>query len=288
MIKQILLALPLAAGFLWAFSAQADSMRSECGFSNSAQERPETTSSCTFSQRQGFVSIRIDGGDDFEFSPVGDNPGNYHDQTGKTVYRLSGLGEEGQIFKLLGTHLFVFWYPSQLSCLGIQLSTPGQCDLIYNGLGFSVQASTGSSINQLRIQTSGLATDNSELSTELDGTAHRAELGDLDANGWPEVYVYVNSAGSGSYGSVVAYVVNGGKSISPIYLPSLDQVPEAFEGYMGHDEFALVENRLVRRFPVYADGDTNAAASGGTRQIQYQLVAGEAGWILEVDRIVEY
>jgi hypothetical protein len=103
MIKQLLLALPLAAGFLPAFSTQADTMRSECGFSNSTKDRPETTSSCTFSQRQGFVSIRIDGGDDFEFFPVGDNPGNYHDQTGKAVYRLSGLGEEGQIFKLPGT-----------------------------------------------------------------------------------------------------------------------------------------------------------------------------------------
>jgi hypothetical protein len=225
MIKQILIALPLAAGFLWAFSTQADSVRSECGFSNTALERPEATSSCTF---------------------------------------------------------------SQLVCQGAELSTPGQCDLRSSGVGFSLQASTGSSINQLRIQTSGLATDNSELSIELDGTAHRAELGDLDANGWPEIYVYVSSAGSGSYGSVVAYAVNSGKSISPIYLPSLDQVPEALEGYMGHDEFALVENRLVRRFPVYIDGDTNSSASGGTRQIQYQLVAGEAGWILEVDRIVEY
>jgi hypothetical protein len=57
---------------------------------------------------------------------------------------------------------------------------------------------------------------------------------------------------------------------------------------MGHDEFAVVENRLVRRFPVYLAGDTNAEPSGGTRQIQYRLDAGEAGWILAVDRVVEY
>jgi hypothetical protein len=42
------------------------------------------------------------------------------------------------------------------------------------------------------------------------------------------------------------------------------------------------------RIPLYINGDTNAEASGGTRQTHYKLVVVEAGWILEVDRIVEY
>jgi len=45
---------------------------------------------------------------------------------------------------------------------------------------------------------------------------------------------------------------------------------------------------LVQRFPVYKTGDTNSEPTGGMRQLQYRLVAGEAGWILEVDRVVEY
>ena len=57
---------------------------------------------------------------------------------------------------------------------------------------------------------------------------------------------------------------------------------------MGHDEFAVEENTLVRRFPVYKDGDTNSQPTGGTRQIQYKLKAGEAGWILRPDKIVNY
>ena len=177
---------------------------------------------------------------------------------------------------------------SQLDCQLEQISSPGQCELRYKGIGFEIQATSGSSINQLRILPSGLTIDNSELTAELDGTAYRAELTDLDDDGWPEIYVYVSSAGSGSYGSLVAYAVNDGKSVSPIYLPPMDDAPEALVGYMGHDQFAVVENRLVRRFPIYADGDTNAAASGGMRQLQYRLVAGEAGWILELDRVAEY
>ena len=48
----------------------------------------------------------------------------------------------------------------------------------------------------MQIQPSGLAVDNSEITTELDGTAYLAEMADLDDDGWPEIYVYVSSAGS--------------------------------------------------------------------------------------------
>jgi hypothetical protein len=57
---------------------------------------------------------------------------------------------------------------------------------------------------------------------------------------------------------------------------------------MGHDEFAVVENVLARRFPVYRPGDTNAKPTGGVRQLQYKLVPGEAGWLLKLDRKVDF
>jgi hypothetical protein len=170
------------------------------------------------------------------------------------------------------------------ACTGAQLATPAGCELSYGNIRFALQASAGGSINQLRIQPSGLAVDNSEIRAELDGTAYRAEIADLDSNGWPEIYVYVSSAGSGSYGSLAAYAVNNGKSITPIYLPRLEQSPEVMEGYMGHDQFAVVENRLQRSFPIYRQDDSNAAPTGGTRQLQYCLEPGEAGWVLQLDQ----
>lgn len=177
---------------------------------------------------------------------------------------------------------------TRLECNQQALEAPGGCELSDRGIRFQVQATAGSSLNQLRILPSGLEVDNSEITAELDGTAYKAELADLDGNGWPEIYVYVSSAGSGSYGSLAAYAVNNGKSITSIYLPPMEQTPEAADGYMGHDEFAVVENRLVRRFPVYRADDSNASPSGGTRQIQYQLKPAEAGWTLQPDRIVDY
>ena len=100
--------------------------------------------------------------------------------------------------------------------------------------------------------------------------------------------IYVTSAGSGSYGSLVAYSANKKKSLSEIYIPDIHDDKAASKGYMGHDEFRVVENTLVRRFPVYKENDTNSKATGGMRQIQYKLKAGEAGWILRPDKTINY
>lgn len=156
------------------------------------------------------------------------------------------------------------------------------------GITFKVTCANESSLNQLTIVPAGLSIDNQPITQDVDGNVAGAEVADLDANGSPELYVYVHSAGSGSYGSLVAYAANNRKSLSAIFLPPVTENEKAAKGYMGHDEFAVVENRLVQRFPVYREGDTNAKPTGGTRQLQYKLVAGEAGWRLAVDRIVEY
>lgn len=156
------------------------------------------------------------------------------------------------------------------------------------GISFNVSSPNNSSNNTLTIQPSGLEIDNSSMVVEIDGKVTAAEIADLDGNGWPEIYVYVSSAGSGTYGSLVAYAVNNGKSISEIYLPPIANDKLNSVGYMGHDEFAVVENIFARRFPIYLENDTNASPSGGTRQLQYKLTMGEAGWVLKLDRVVEY
>ena len=60
------------------------------------------------------------------------------------------------------------------------------------------------------------------------------------------------------------------------------------KGYMGHDQFAVGEGALLRRFPLYHQTDSNSKPSGKTRQLQYKLKAGEAGWILRLDRTIDY
>jgi hypothetical protein len=156
------------------------------------------------------------------------------------------------------------------------------------GVTFHVTCPNDSSQPTLKIVPGKLTIDNAPISREVDGQVVGAEVADLNVDGSPELYVYVQSAGSGSYGSLVAYAANKKKSLSEISLPPIADDPKAAKGYMGHDQFRVVENTLVRRFPVYRASDTNAKPTGGTRQIQYKLAAGEAGWILRPDKVVEY
>ena len=155
------------------------------------------------------------------------------------------------------------------------------------GIQFTVACPNDSSLSHLEITPSGLEIDNSTVGQEVDGTVVGADVADLDGNGSPEIYVYVQSAGSGSYGTLAAYSANNRKSLSGIYLPPLSEGEEAARGYMGHDQFSVSSNRLIRRFPIYRDSDINARPTGGIRQLEYRLVPGEAGWLLQLDRSVD-
>lgn len=143
--------------------------------------------------------------------------------------------------------------------------------------------------NELTIQPIGLTIDNSKVTHDILGcTVGNAEIGDLNADGYPEVLVYLVSDGSGSYGTVIGYSVNNGKSMSQIPFPSVADNPEVSKGYMGHDEFAIVEHSFRQRFPIYKENDTNANPTGGMRQIQYKLKEGEASRQWVIDEVLSF
>ena len=50
----------------------------------------------------------------YDLTPVGDQPGNYRDQNDKPAYRRSGLGDEGQIFRLARESVYIYWNTSAL------------------------------------------------------------------------------------------------------------------------------------------------------------------------------
>lgn len=163
-----------------------------------------------------------------------------------------------------------------------------QKTLSLQGITFEIKASGEGSIQQLSIQPEGLEIDNQKVTLEIDGQVTNAEIEDLNSDGSPEVLIYTVSAGSGSYGNVIGYSVNNRKSMSQIYFPDLFENKEASRGYMGHDEFTIIETTLARRFPVYNDGDTNNNPTGGTRQIEYKLKDGEASRKFVIDKISDY
>jgi hypothetical protein len=153
------------------------------------------------------------------------------------------------------------------------------------GVTFNVVSPNAAASNTVTVSTTGLEVDNSAWSQEVDGIVTGAEAADLNVDGSPEVYVYVRSAGAGAKGSVVAYVANNRRSLSMAFMAPLSDTPGAADGYRGQDEFAVLEGVLGRRFPIH---DESGAPAGRIRQLQYVLDAGEAGWILKVDRILEF
>lgn len=160
-------------------------------------------------------------------------------------------------------------------------------ELTYSRSKISFKVSTMG--DSLMVQPSGLSISNETLRHDITGyTVVNAEIGDLNIDGYPEVLVYLTSDGSGSYGKLIGYSVNNGKSVSQVYLPDISENNEVNKGYMGHDEMAIVENTFCQRFPIYEEGDSNANPTGKTRQIQYKMVDGETGRILQIDKVVEF
>ena len=153
---------------------------------------------------------------------------------------------------------------------------------------FTISSTGEGSIQQLRIQPNGPDIENQEIKMEVIGQVVNAEIEDLNSDGYPEVLIFTVSAGSGSYGDVIGFSVNAGKSLSRIHFPEITDNSEASKGYMGHDEFAIVESTLVRRYRTYENKDTNAKPTGIMRQIQYKLTKGENSSQFVIDKIDEY
>ena len=151
-----------------------------------------------------------------------------------------------------------------------------------HGISFQV-TSEG---NKLRIVPSGLKIDNSPIERDIDGTVTGADIGDINVDRSPEIYVYVKDAKGKT--SLIAYSANKKKSLSEIYLPPFTDDPKLAKGYRGHDDVAMVEGIIALRFPIYKDTDTDDKPTGGTRQLQYKLTQGEASWVLKLDKMLEY
>lgn len=160
--------------------------------------------------------------------------------------------------------------------------------LEFGNVRFRLVCANSGSLNTLRVTPSGTSVDNTPLVLRVEGSVVGAQVADLDANGAPELYIYVQSAGSGSYGSVLVYAAARDKAPAEIPLPALAPDSAAAQGYRGHDEFALSGRSLLRRFPVYREGDVEARPGGGMRQLQYRFEPGEAGATMRLERVLDY
>ena len=164
-------------------------------------------------------------------------------------------------------------------------NTSGNYNKIFHYADFSarvVSTPDGKGGYNLKIQPMG----EDMIEKSIDDPVVSAAVGDLNEDGFYEILVFTQSVGSGSYGDVIAYSSNKGMSWSEVFHPELTD--KLKQGYMGHDQFALVENILVRQFPLYLEGDTNANPQGKIRQIQYDMKDGEASRQFVVNEVSEF
>ncbi|MEH2119498.1 hypothetical protein [Nostoc sp.] len=107
------LAVALAiASVSFPVSVKADTVNARCDVYPKGQDRATSSAPCSFSQRQGAVSIQLKNGRSYDLRPVGNQPGNYRDQNGRAAYRQAGLGDKGQIYRFATESIYVYWNTS--------------------------------------------------------------------------------------------------------------------------------------------------------------------------------
>jgi len=101
-------------GALWMAPSLADWTDARCEIYPKGSDHADKMIPCTFGQRQGFITITREDGVTHNLSPIGDAPGNFRDQQGRPVYRQSGLGDQGLIFRFEDGSVYVYWDTSAL------------------------------------------------------------------------------------------------------------------------------------------------------------------------------
>ena len=104
----------LTLALLFPCAVTADTTDAACVVYPAGSDQASATLACSFSQRQGFITIRRADGVEHDLRPAGDKPGVFMDQDGGMAYRQSGLGDQGLIFRFNDESVYVYWSTSML------------------------------------------------------------------------------------------------------------------------------------------------------------------------------
>ncbi|OHX67132.1 hypothetical protein NH26_12650 [Flammeovirga pacifica] len=136
------------------------------------------------------------------------------------------------------------------------------------------------SVSNILIQGVNFPNSMEIISTNETDPIEQFNVMDLNDDGFEEVYITQRSAGSGSYAKIIGVTSMSDNSYGEIIVPPITDHDDLSVGYMGHDEIEFVKNNIIRTYPIYKDSDSNAKPTGGQRKVQYELITGEAGYIL--------
>lgn len=132
--------------------------------------------------------------------------------------------------------------------------------------------------NNVTISPIGFNSNSRDVTIEVRGRVTKSEVDDLNRDGFPDLVMYVSSGGAKNASTVIGIASQGNESLMPIIFPDIVDDPKLRVGYMGQDQFFLMNGVLMRKFPLYETADTlNIKPSGMMRQIMYSVVPGEKG-----------
>ncbi|HEX4374976.1 MAG TPA: hypothetical protein VHZ50_16850 [Puia sp.] len=127
-------------------------------------------------------------------------------------------------------------------------------------------------MNELDIRPIGFDHDAHESRVYIKGRIIKAEIDDLNNDGFPDMMFYAYTVNEAKEWFITAYAIVSlsNKSFTIAGLPDVQLDAKYKDGYRGRDEFSLLEGTLIRKFPIYKPDDKDVP-TGGKRILQYQL-----------------
>jgi hypothetical protein len=153
----------------------------------------------------------------------------------------------------------------------------------YKDFEIAVSSDNEAANNTFKITSTGFKNSNLDEETPAAGKVTDVLIDDIDGDDAPEVFVITRPA-AGGLATIYGYSANKDLSMSGVSIPSFKDDPKAGADMTSGDEYALVENNFIVRFPLYENGTKTAK----TRQLQYKLQPGEAQKKLVFDRVADY
>lgn len=110
-----LTALAVLASLSLGLTAKADTTDARCDVYPKGSDQVTSTGACSFSQRQGYVTITLEDGTTYELTPSPTQAATYTDQDGQPASREDALGTFGVIYRLADVSIFVYWDATTIS-----------------------------------------------------------------------------------------------------------------------------------------------------------------------------
>ena len=140
------------------------------------------------------------------------------------------------------------------------------------GISFTVSMTD----NIMTIKPKGLQISNTPRTLKVKGQVKQIKTTDLDGNGSPELFVVTKHE---STEFLYGFGTNNKRSMSDIYIPRVADMPRYQDVYADRDSYTFTNDTVERTFPTFIPGK----GQGTPVKLIYSLVAGEAGWALELD-----